>query len=133
TLTPTPSPTPTGTESIVNGGFEVSSSPWVGSGSGFFYIASGNYPHSGTGYVYFGVNNSVSGQAYETVSIPSTATGSLTFWLNVTSDEGTTTTSYDKLYVEVRDTAGNLLSTLATYSNLNKGSAGVYSQKSLST
>src|SRR5439155_12595704 len=72
------------------------------------------------------------GQAYQTVSIPSTATGSLTFWLNVTSDETTTTTSYDKLYVEVRDTAGNLLSTLATYSNLNKGSAGLYSQKSFS-
>ena len=34
--------------------------------------------------------------------------------------------------MEVRNTSGTLLATLATYSNLNKGTAGVYSQKSLS-
>jgi len=134
TLTPTPSPTPTpgGAELIVNGGFEGSDSPWIGSGTGYFYINNGNYPHGGTGYIYFGVNNSVTGQAYETVTIPSTATANLTFWLNVTSSETTTTTAYDKLFVEVRNTAGTLLQTLATYSNLNKGTAGVYSQKSFS-
>lgn len=132
TPTATPTPTPSGSELLVNGGFEGSASPWVGSGSGYFYIANGNYPRSGTGYIYFGVNNSVSGQSYQQVTIPSTATGSLTFWLNVTSSESTTTTQYDRLYVEVRNTSGTLLSTIATYSNLNKGTAGVYSQKSLS-
>jgi len=130
--TPTPTPTPTGSELLVNGGFEGSASPWVGSGTGYFYVNPGNYPHGGTGYIYFGVNNSVSGQSYQQVAIPSTATGTLTFWLNVTSSETTTTTQYDKLFVEVRNTAGTLLATLATYSNLNKGTAGVYSQKSLS-
>lgn len=130
TPTPTPTPTPGGSELLVNGGFEGSASPWVGSGTGYFYVNPGNYPHGGTGYIYFGVNNSVSGQSYQQVTIPSTATGTLTFWLNVTSDETTTTTQYDKLFVEVRNTSGTLLSTLATYSNLNKGTAGVYSQKS---
>jgi hypothetical protein len=115
---------------VVNGGFESSASPWVGSGTGYFYTNAGNYPHGGTGYIYFGVNNSVTGQAYQTITIPSTATGTLTFWLNVTSSETTTTTAYDKLFVEVRNSAGTLLTTLATYSNLNKGTAGVYSQKS---
>jgi thermolysin len=129
--TPTPTPPPTGAELLVNGGFEGSASPWVGSGTGYFYVNPGNYPQAGTGYIYFGVNNSVSGQSYQQVSIPSTATGTLTFWLNVTSDETTTTTQYDKLFVEVRNTAGTLLATAATYSNLNKGTAGVYSQKSL--
>ena len=130
--TPTPTPTPpTGSELFVNGGFEGSASPWVGSGTGYFYIANGNYPQAGTGYIYFGVNNSVSGQSYQQVAIPTTATGTLTFWLNVTSSETTTTTQYDKLFVEVRNTSGTLLTTLATYSNLNKGTAGVYSQKSL--
>lgn len=132
TATATPTPTPTGGELITNGGFEGSASPWVSSGTGYFYVNPGNYPHGGTGYIYFGVNNSVTGQAYETVTIPSTATANLTFWLNVTSSETTTTTAYDKLFVEVRDTAGTLLSTLATYSNLNKATAGVYSQKSFS-
>jgi Zn-dependent metalloprotease len=129
--TPTPTPTPSGSELLVNGGFEGSASPWVGSGTGYFYVNPGNYPHGGTGYIYFGVNNSVSGQSYQQVTIPSTATGTLTFWLNVTSSETTTTTQYDKLFVEVRNTAGTLLATPATYSNLNKGTAGVYSQKSL--
>ncbi|MFN2502055.1 MAG: M4 family metallopeptidase [Pyrinomonadaceae bacterium] len=133
TGTPTPTPTPsTDNELLSNGGFEGSASPWAGSGTGYFYIANGNYPHSGTGYIYFGVNDSVTGQAYQSVTIPSTATGALTFWLNVTSSETTTTTQYDKLFVEVRNTSGTLLSTLATYSNLNKTSAGSYSQKSLS-
>ena len=131
-VTPTPTPTPGGggSELLVNGGFEGSVSPWVSSGTGAFYTAAGSYPHGGTSYIYFGVNNSVSGQSYQQVAIPTTATGTLTFWLNVTSSETTTTTQYDKLFVEVRNTAGTLLSTLATYSNLNKGTAGVYSQKS---
>jgi hypothetical protein len=51
------------------------------------------------------------------------------FWLNITSSE-TGTTAYDKLFIEVRNTSGTLLATLATYSNVNKGTAGVYSQKS---
>ncbi|MBP7375365.1 MAG: M4 family metallopeptidase [Pyrinomonadaceae bacterium] len=130
TPTPTPTPTPSGNELIVNGGFEGSASPWVGSGTGYFYTANGNAPHGGTGYIYFGVNNSVTGQSYQSVSIPSTATGTMTFWLNVTSSETTTTTQYDKLFVEVRNTSGTLLSTLATYSNLNKTTQGSYSQKS---
>ncbi|HEY0658369.1 MAG TPA: M4 family metallopeptidase [Pyrinomonadaceae bacterium] len=127
----TPTPTPSGTELLINGGFEGSASPWVGSGTGYFYTANGSAPHGGTGYIYFGVNNSVSGQSYQQVTIPSTATGTLTFWLNVTSSETTTTAQYDVLFVEVRNTAGALLATAATYSNLNKTTAGSYSQKSL--
>ena len=130
--TPTPTPTPGGSELISNGGFEGNVSPWVSSGTGAFYTNAGSYPHGGTGYIYFGVNNSVTGQSYQTVSIPTTASGTMTFWLNVTSSETTTTTQFDKLFVEVRNTAGTLLTTLATYSNLNKGTAGVYSQKSFS-
>ena len=129
--TPTPTPPPTGNELLTNGGFEVSASPWVGSGTGYFYTVNGSAPQAGTGYIYFGVNNSISGQSYQTVSIPTTATGTLTFWLNVTSSETTTSTQYDKLFVEVRNSSGTLLSTLATYSNLNKvAAATTYSQKS---
>ena len=129
--TPTPTPAP-GVELLTNGGFEVSVSPWVSSGKGAFYTANGNFPHGGTGYVFFGVNNNAKGQSYQTVSIPAAASGAFTFWLNVTSSETTTTTQFDKLFVEVRNTAGTLLATLATYSNLNKTTAGNYSQKSLS-
>ena len=124
---------PTGSNLLVNGGFESVITPWVMSGTGALYIANGNYPHGGTGYIYFGSANSVTGQTYQQVAIPTTATGTLTFWLNVTSAETTTTTQYDKLFVEVRNTAGTLLATPATYSNLNKVASGAtYSQKSLS-
>lgn len=127
---PTPTPTPGGgSQLIVNGGFEGSQTPWVSSGTGVFYIANGSFPRSGTGYIYFGVDNSTAGQAYQQVSIPNTATANLTFWLNVSSSETTTTTQYDKLFVEVRNTSGTLLATLATYSNLNKAAAGTYTQR----
>ena len=120
-----------GSELIVNGGLESSQSPWVSSGTGVFYTANGSAPRGGTGYLYFGVNNSTAGQTYQQVTIPSSASGAMSFWLNVTSSE-TGTTAYDKLFVEVRNTSGALLSTLATYSNADKGTAGAYSQKSFS-
>jgi hypothetical protein len=138
TATPTSTPVPTATptppppsELIVNGALEGSISPWVMSGSGAFYTNNGNYPHGGTGYMYFGVNNNVSGQTYQTVAIPTTATGNLTFWFNCSSQESATY-AYDFLYVEVRNTSGTLLQTLATYSNRNKTTPGNYSQKSFS-
>jgi hypothetical protein len=131
TSTPTPTATPTPSQLIVNGGLEGSISPWVLSGSGAFYTNNGNYPHTGTGYMYFGVNNNVTGQVYQTVAIPTTATGNLIFWFNCSSQEGTTT-AYDFLYVEVRNTSGTLLQTLANYSNRDKTTPGNYSQKSFS-
>jgi fibronectin type 3 domain-containing protein len=120
----------TATELIVNGGFETSAS-WTRSGNSY-WTGTGAYPHSGVGYSYLGNVNNASGAEYQTVTIPSSATGTFTFWLNTVSSETTTTTQYDKLFVEVRNTSGTLLATLATYSNLNKTTAGSYSQKSLS-
>jgi hypothetical protein len=101
------------------------------SGSGAFYTNNGSYPHGGAGYMYFGVNNSVSGQTYQTVTIPTTATGSLTFWFNCNSDDSATY-AHDFLYVEVHSTSGTLLQTFATYSNRDKATSGSYSQKSFS-
>ncbi len=130
TPTPTPTPTPGGAELLTNGGFETSLTPWVKSGSGALYTANGSTPQAGTGYSYFGNASNRTGQTYQTVTIPTGASGTHTFWLYVTSAETTTTTQYDKLFVEVRNTSGTLLGTLATYSNLNKSTG--YSQKSVS-
>lgn len=113
-----------GSELIVNGGFEVNATPWVLSGSAIW--SNGAYPHLGTGYSLIGGTNSSTGAEYQTVTIPTGATRNLRFYLNITSDETTTTTQYDIVYVEVRNTSGTLLATLATFSNLNKGTAGVY-------
>ena len=58
---------------------------------------------------------------YQTVTIPSTAcAATLKLWLKITTAETTTSVQYDKVAVQVRDTANVVLGTLATYSNLNK-------------
>ncbi|MGE0884113.1 MAG: S8 family serine peptidase [Blastocatellales bacterium] len=116
-----------GAELINNGGFETSSSPWVGTGTGDNYISNGNFPHSGTGYIYLGSGNNTSGAWYQQITIPSGTSPSLNFWLNVSSDETTSSTQYDRLFIEVRSTSGSLLATLATFSNLNETTAGNYS------
>jgi kumamolisin len=65
----------------------------------------------------------------QTVTIPSTATtATLTFWLHVDTAETTTTSAFDTLQVQIRNSSGAVLATLATYSNLNKNTG--YAQKS---
>ncbi|HET8677833.1 MAG TPA: hypothetical protein VFO63_18680, partial [Blastocatellia bacterium] len=113
-----------GGQLIVNGGFEVSSSPWVLSGQAS--RSTGAFPHSGTGYLILAGVNNASGAAYQQITIPTGSSPNLSFWLNVTSSETTTTTQFDRFFVEVRSTSGTLLATLATFSNLNKGTTGVY-------
>jgi hypothetical protein len=48
----------------------------------------------------------------------------LNFWLNITTSEAPGT--IDRLFIEVRNMSGTLLGTLATFSNVNSGTAGVY-------
>ncbi len=109
---------------LLNGGFEGSISPWVL--SGVAQRSTGGYPHSGTGYLLMGAANSSSGSAYQQITISSGLSLNLSFWLNVASDETTTTAQNDKLFIEVRDTSGRLLRTLATFSNLDKSTPGNY-------
>jgi hypothetical protein len=141
TITPGPSPTPTdtpipatptstpthGQELMVNGGFEGSASPWTLSGHAT--RSTGPNPHSGAGYLLLGNVVSAKGLAYQQISVTSGTAPSLTFWLNVITNETTTTTANDVLYLEIRNTAGTLLQTVATYSNLDRGSPGVYVQR----
>src|SRR5262249_36893245 len=88
--------------------------------------STGSFPHSGTGYLILGAANNANHTAFQQITIPSGTSPNLNFWLNVTSNETTTTTKFDSLFVEVRSTSGTLLATLATFSNLDKGTAGVY-------
>jgi hypothetical protein len=63
---------------------------------------------------------------YQQFAIPSTATSAtLKFWLRIDSAETTTSTAYDTLKVQVRSSNNKVLGTLATYSNLNKGTSFV--------
>jgi Zn-dependent metalloprotease len=111
-----------GTQLIVNPGFESGTTPWIFSGQAI--RSTGAYPHSGIAYAIINGVNSSSGTLYQTVTIPSGG-ANLNFWLNITTSEAPGTI-YDRLYIEVRNTSGTLLGTLATFSNVNSGTAGVY-------
>jgi hypothetical protein len=109
-----------GTELIVNGGFEGSASPWTLSNA--TRSTDGN-ARTGTGYLSMGGANNRTSTAFQQITIPTGTSPSLNFWLNVTSAETTTTTQFDRFFVEVRSTSGALLATLATFSNLNEVAA----------
>ncbi|MFC6519928.1 M4 family metallopeptidase [Undibacterium arcticum] len=112
----------TATETMVNGGFESGTSPWTGN-TGDIGTWSGEPAATGTKDAWMGGNGSaITETLSQTVSIPSTATSAtLTFALHIdTAESGST--AYDKLTVKVKNTAGTVLQTLATYTNVNAAS-----------
>jgi len=117
------------TELITNGGFESGSTGWTAS-SGVITNASGETAHGGTYFAWLdGYGTSTTDTVVQTVTIPSTATAAtLTFWLHIDTAETTTTSAYDTLTVQLQNSAGTVLTTLGTYSNLNANTG--YVQKS---
>ncbi|HEX8128563.1 MAG TPA: BACON domain-containing carbohydrate-binding protein, partial [Pyrinomonadaceae bacterium] len=111
-------------ELLINNGFESGTTPWIISGQ--VTRSTGAYPHSGLAYMILGGVNSTTGTLYQTVTIPSGTSPNLSFWLNITTNEAAGASVFDRLFIEVRNTAGTLLSTPATFSNQNSGTAGVY-------
>jgi len=87
-------------------------------------------PHSGAWKAWLdGYGTSHTDFAYQQVTIPPTATSAtLEFWLRISTSETTSTTAFDTLNVQILNSSGSLLSTLATYSNLNASAS--YSLKS---
>lgn len=112
------------TNAIVNPGFESGTTPWTFSGQ--VTRSTGSFPHSGTAYAILNGVNSTSGTLFQTVTVPTNGCTNLQFWLNITTNEAAGASVFDRLFIEVRSTSGTLLATLATFSNQNSGTAGVY-------
>jgi hypothetical protein len=115
---------------IVNPGFETgTTTPWVAS-TGIIDNGTGEVAHAGSWKAWLdGYGAPHTDSLYQQVAVPSTATSAtLTFWLHIDTAETTTTTAYDTLKVQIRNSSGTVLATLATYSNLNKNTG--YAQKS---
>ena len=122
--TPTPTPTPTpvpGAELLLNRGFESGGVNWTAT-AGVITTSTGQTPRTGSWYAWlngYGVTHTDT--LFQQFTIPSTAnSATLSFWLKINSAETTTTTVFDRLRVQVRNSSNTVLATLATYSNLNK-------------
>jgi hypothetical protein len=109
------------TERVTNGSFESGTTGWAGT-TGVIGNYAGQTAYDGTRFAWLGGNGVTASETITTTAVlPSTATSAqLTFALHIDTAETTTTTAYDKLVVTVKNTAGTVLGTLATYSNLNK-------------
>jgi hypothetical protein len=121
----------TTTQILGNPGFENGSSstaPWTLT-SGVINNSSSEPPHAGSWDAWMdGYGTTHTDTALQQVAIPSAATAAtLTFWLHIDTAETSTTTAFDTLTVQIRNSSGTVLSTLATYSNLNAASG--YKQK----
>lgn len=114
------------TQLITNGGFESGASSWTASSG---VISTGGSEASRTGSYKAWLNGYGSAHTdtlYQQVTIPAAATSaSLSFWLKVSSAETTTSQAYDTLKLQIQNSSGTVLATLATYSNLNKGTTYV--------
>lgn len=110
-------------ERMVNGGFESGTSPWTGNTNeiGSF---SGETAYAGTRYCWLdGYGSSHNETITNAVAIPASSTkATLSFALHIDTAETTTSTAYDKLTVTLKNSAGTVLKTLATFSNLNAAS-----------
>jgi hypothetical protein len=117
------------TQLLGNPGFETgTASPWVAT-AGVIDNTASQPAHSGTWKAWLnGYGTTHTDSLYQQVTIPAgVSSATLTFWLHIDSAETTTTTQFDTLKVQIRNSANTVLATLQTYSNLNK--AAGYSLK----
>ncbi|HEY0515068.1 MAG TPA: Ig-like domain-containing protein [Thermoanaerobaculia bacterium] len=132
TVTVTVSNTTGSQQLIGNPGFEngsASPAPWTPT-AGVIDNSTGEAAHSGSWKAWMnGYGSAHTDSILQTVAIPaSITTATLTFWLHIDTAETTTTTAFDTLKVQIRNSSGTVLATLATYSNLNAATG--YAQKS---
>jgi hypothetical protein len=122
----------TAAQLIGNPGFETgSASPWTLT-AGVLNNSSSEPAHAGSWDAWLdGYGTTHTDSAAQSVSIASTCkNATYSFWLHINTSETTTTTAYDTVKVQVLNSSGTVLATLATYSNLNHNTG--YSQHSFS-
>jgi hypothetical protein len=104
-----------------NPGFETgAAAPWATT-STVVNNSSTEPPHSGTWDAWLdGHGTTHTDTLAQTVTLPTgCANYQLSFWLHTNTTETSTTTAYDTLAVQVLNSAGAVLATLHTYSNLD--------------
>jgi hypothetical protein len=113
----------TAAQLLDNNGFESGNTTWSAS-SGVITNSGSESPRTGSYYAWLdGYGSAHTDTLSQTVTIPAGCTSAtLSLYLHVDTAETTTTTAYDTLKVQLLGSSGTVLSTLATYSNLNAAS-----------
>jgi len=106
-----------------NPGFEngaTNTTPWIVTAGVIDSNSTSQPPHAGTWKAWLNGYGSVhTDTLLQSATISSTATAvTLSFWLHIDTAE-TSTTAYDTLKIQIRNSSGTVLSTLASYSNLS--------------
>ncbi|MFB7499667.1 hydrolase [Streptomyces sp. NPDC056161] len=118
----------TAAQLLRNNGFESGNTTWSAT-SGVITNSSGEAARTGSYYAWLGgTGTAVTDTLSQSVTIPSGCSATLSFYLHIDTAETTTSTAYDTLKVQVLNSSGTVLSTPATYSNLN--AAAGYTQRS---
>ncbi|MBW8893867.1 MAG: PKD domain-containing protein, partial [Burkholderiales bacterium] len=129
TATVTVSSGGTSSQLLLNTGFESGVTSWTAtSGVGCTNSScSGETAHGGTGFAWLdGYGSTHTDSVTQSVAVPSgKSSATLAFYLHIDTKETTTSTAYDTLKVQVLNSSGTVLATLATYSNLNAASGYV--------
>jgi len=112
-------------ELVTDGGFEALTSYWSTTGGAGTQISRLTYPHTGTAYASSSLNDAL-GSIHQFQYFPTTTTAAtLTFWISISSTEPANG-NYDLMDVNLRTAGDVLITKLATYSEANRGTAGVY-------
>ncbi|MEW6037747.1 MAG: S8 family serine peptidase [Pseudomonadota bacterium] len=119
---------------LANPGFESGETGWTAS-AGVIDDSSSAPAHSGNWKAWMnGYGRTHTDDLYQQVTVPVDAcTANLGFWLRIATNETTSAPARDTLTVTVRNTAGTVLGTLATYSNRDRSSGYVQRSFDLST
>ncbi|MBL1108973.1 hydrolase [Streptomyces sp. 5-8] len=112
----------TAAQLLGDSGFESGSGTWSAT-SGVITDSASRAARSGSYYAWLDGNGTATTDTLsQSVTIPSGCSAALGFYLHVDTAETTTSTAYDTLKVQVLNSSGTVLGTLATYSNLNAAS-----------
>jgi putative Ig domain-containing protein len=104
-----------------NPGFETgTAAPWAAT-TGVISNRATQPPRTGTWDAWLdGYGTTHTDTLSQAVTLPTGCTTySLAFWLHIDTAETSTTTAFDKLQVQVLNSAGSVLTTLGTFTNLN--------------
>ncbi|QJS99643.1 hydrolase [Streptomyces asoensis] len=120
----------TDTQLLGNAGFESGATTWSAT-SGVITNSTSESARTGSYYAWLGGNGTAGTETLsQSATLPSGCSATLSLYLHIDTAETTTSTAYDTLQVQVLNSSGTVLGTLASYSNLNAASG--YTQRSFS-